>query len=105
MTLNRRCYVCQGLFPSDSMTKRKVAGSYRRYCPTDSAEMLVGSTGRAQSQRQKNETFTITKYGTPIGTPAYIGRDVRFQASPEEIAQIKKTGFYSQEWRKLRGKA
>jgi hypothetical protein len=82
---------------------RLIKGKSSRVCSSCAPGLEAGP--RQKKAKTRNEGFTTGKYGTPIGTPAYIGRDVRFQASPEEIAQIKKTGFYSQEWRKLRGKA
>jgi hypothetical protein len=63
---------------------------------------VIGSDGKLVSQPTETQQ-TWTKFGTPVGTPAYIGHDKRFQASPEESEQIKQTGLYSTQWRQLRG--
>lgn len=97
---NRSCFICRGLFSREGMTRRGT----KFYCQADASKVLVGSDGKARVTSQKNETFTINRFGLPLGTPAYIGFDSRFQASPEEVKAIKQTGFYSQQWRQLRSK-
>jgi hypothetical protein len=64
---------------------------------------VIGSDGKLVTQPTESQQ-TWTKYGTPCGTPAYIGYDKRFKASPEESEQIKQTGLYSTQWRQLRSK-
>jgi hypothetical protein len=64
---------------------------------------IVGSDGKLVTQPTAIQQ-TFTKYGTPIGTPAYIGYDNRFQASPEEAEAIKTNGFYAKQWAELRSK-
>jgi hypothetical protein len=81
---------------------RLLKGKSSRVCSSCAPSLEAGP--RQKKAKARNEGFTTGKYGTPLGTPPYIGRDVRFQASPEEIAQIKKTGFYATEWKRLRGK-
>jgi hypothetical protein len=67
----------------------------------DRKRKVVGADGKLVSQPTEVQA-KFTKYGTPVGTPAYVGYDYRFQASPEEAEAIKATGFYSTQWRQLR---
>jgi hypothetical protein len=64
---------------------------------------VIGSDGKLVSQPTDGQ-MTWTKYGTPCGTPAYIGWDTRFQASPEEAEALKANGFYAKQWQELRSK-
>jgi hypothetical protein len=63
---------------------------------------VIGSDGKLVSQPTDGQ-MTWTKYGTPCGTPEYVGYDKRFKASPEETEAIKVNGYYSAQWRQLRG--
>jgi hypothetical protein len=63
---------------------------------------VIGSDGKLVSQPTDGQ-MTWTKYGTPCGTKEFVGYDYRFQASPKEAEEIKQTGFYSQQWKQLRG--
>jgi hypothetical protein len=64
---------------------------------------VIGSDGKLVSQPTDGQ-MTWTKYGTPCGTPAFIGYDTRFQSSPEEAEALKANGFYAKQWRELRSK-
>jgi hypothetical protein len=64
---------------------------------------VVGSDGKLVTQPTDIQQ-TFTKYGTPVGTPAFIGYDTRFQASPEEAEALKANGFYAKQWQELRSK-
>jgi hypothetical protein len=97
------CPGCSKLGSNLGSKVRLLEGRSSRVCSSCAPSLPAGQRSK-KAKTPRNEGFTTGKYGTPIGTPPYIGRDVRFQASPEEIAQIKKTGYYSTEWRKLRAK-
>jgi hypothetical protein len=64
---------------------------------------VIGSDGKLVSQPTETQQ-TWTKYGTPCGTPEYVGYDKRFKASPEETEALKANGFYAKQWRELRSK-
>jgi hypothetical protein len=64
---------------------------------------VVGSDGKLVTQPTDIQQ-TFTKYGTPVGTPAFIGYDTRFQSSPEEAEALKANGYYAKQWRELRSK-
>jgi hypothetical protein len=51
-----------------------------------------------------SDNFTHDRWGQPVGTPAFVGYDYRFQASPEEAEAIKANGFYAKQWQELRSK-
>jgi hypothetical protein len=65
---------------------------------------VVGSDGKLVSQPTDGQQTWTNRYGTPVGTPAFVGYDYRFQSSPEEAEALKANGFYSRQWRELRSK-
>jgi hypothetical protein len=69
----------------------------------DRKRKVVGADGKLVAQPTEVQA-KFTKYGTPVGTPAFVGYDYRFQCSPEEAEALKANGFYAKQWRELRSK-
>jgi hypothetical protein len=98
------CPGCSKLGSNLGSRVRLLEGRSSRVCSVCAPNLEAGKRSKKAKNPPRNDGFTTGKYGVPIGTPDYIGYDTRNQCSPEEIAQIKKTGYYSQEWKQLRGK-
>ena len=91
MTQNRSCATCGGLFPADTMTRRQG----NRYCADHTPKQrTVGSDGKLITAPTKKQA-TFTKYGTPVGTEAFLGYNYKYQIGPKEQKYIKTHGTFS----------
>lgn len=102
------CNSCSKLATNMGSRIRVVDRKPSRVCAACAPDLPLAERSKKAKQGPrkppKNDDFTTGRYGVPIGTKDYIGRDVRFQCGPEEIKALKKTGFYATQMRQLMGK-
>jgi hypothetical protein len=68
----------------------------------DRKRKVVGADGKLVAQPTEVQA-KFTKFGTPIGTKAYLGYHYQVQVGPEEKQELWKTGYYVTDFRQKTG--